>query len=85
MKYAHIFRRDGVNHVYLTRRKSVRRNGTFYTVCAKRVDKTFQRRVGNGVHAIVTCDPCLTFMVALHDMWEEDDEKKALSDDGGIR
>ena len=77
MDYAHIFRRDRVNHVVLTSRANIRRNGHFHTVCAKRVDDSFQRRVSSAtVSSPVTCEKCSRFMVALHDIVEADDENQ---------
>ena len=73
MDYAHVFRRDGVNHVVLTNRANIKRNGRFHTVCAKQVDETFQRRPPSPTGSDpVTCERCVRFMVALMDIEEAD-------------
>lgn len=72
MDYAHVFRRDGLNHVVLTNKERVRRNGRHVTICAKHVDQSFQRRVGSGHYTVVTCPVCLSAMTALMDILEED-------------
>lgn len=71
MDYAHVFRRDKLNHVVLSKSERIRRDGTHVTVCALMVDRTFQRRVpGESVTLNVDCPPCLDFMTRLHDILE---------------
>lgn len=79
MDYAHVFRRDGETHVVLTNKPNIKRNGRFLTVCAKRVDESFQRLSPHsepGRSSPLTCDPCLSFMTTLMDFMEADDLKK---------
>lgn len=72
MRYAHVFRRDGVNHTVVSMRQKIRRNGRHYTVCAKRIDYTFQRRTPqHGIPLVIECDPCLNYVIALTDIFEQ--------------
>ncbi len=51
---AHFFRKDRQTHVVLSMRNRVRRNGVTLTLCAQRVDDSFQRRPDGPM----SCDRC---------------------------
>ncbi len=71
LRFAHVFRRDRLNHVVVTAKARVRRNGRHHTLCAIRVDETFQRRVSTGTIATpVTCPRCLRSMTGIMDLME---------------
>ena len=71
LTHAHVFRRDKVNHVVVTNRANVRRNGRHRVLCGPVVDNTFQRRNGVGVMASpVTCPRCLWSMTGIEDLWD---------------
>jgi hypothetical protein len=71
LTYAHVFRHDRVNHVVVTAKVKVRRNGRHRVLCGPRVDETFQRRVSTGtVASPVTCDKCLKSMTGIVDLME---------------
>ena len=71
LTFAHTFRKDRVTHVVVTSRAKIRRDGTHHTLCAKRVDRTFQRRVSSGtVIAPVDCDRCAKSMSGILDLME---------------
>jgi len=72
LRYAHVFRRDRLNHVVVTDAPRVRRNGRSHTLCAQRVDDTFQRRISTGsIAAPVDCPRCLPSMTAIMDLIEQ--------------
>jgi len=71
LRFAHVFRRDQINHVVVTAKANVRRNGRHHTLCAQRVDDTFQRRVSTGtISSPVDCDRCLKSMTGIMDLME---------------
>ncbi len=71
LRFAHVFRRDQLNHVAVTVKSRVRRNGRHRVLCGPRVDKTFQRRVSAGtVASPVTCPKCLKSMTGIMDLME---------------
>ncbi len=71
LTHAHVFRRDTVNHVVVTAKARVRRNGRHRVLCGPRVDDTFQRRVSTGdIMTPVTCTKCLKSMTGIVDLME---------------
>ena len=76
---AHIFRRNKVNHAVVTMRGHVRTNGRSLTICAQRVDDSFQRRP-NGP---ASCDRCLVSMTGLFDVLDTDYDYSAWDDRTG--
>lgn len=65
----HNFRVDKTNHVVLTKKKHVKRNGKHHTLCAIRIDDTAQRV---SPQAVTTCDVCIDGLAAFVDVVERD-------------
>lgn len=71
MHNIHIVRSpDGINHGVATTRSNIRANGRVHTICAIRVDNTFQVRPGGYPHTVMTCPIDIGFVTALAD-WDE--------------
>ena len=66
---AHIFRFDQVNHLVLTKKGHVRRNGKHHTLCALRVDQSFQRV---SPQSLASCDVCIAGLVGFTDVVDYD-------------
>lgn len=65
----HNFRIEGVNHIVLTRKRNVKRNGRHHTICAIRVSDSAQRVTPQ---AATTCDVCTDGLTGFVDVIEMD-------------
>ncbi len=79
--YAHSFRlEDGLNHVVLSRKTSVKRNGRSHTLCARRIEADSQRVTPQ---AVTTCDRCLSSFTGFVDVLDIDFEYATYDDRTG--
>lgn len=82
----HLFRKHGTNHGVLNTRTRVRRNGRSLTLCAMRVDGTFQRLApfppGDRRQHNITCSRCDRAFDGFVDALDTDFGFRDQADDG---
>ncbi len=72
LTHAHVVRRDRVNHVVVTGRANIRRNGRHRVLCGPVVDRTWTRRPSTDtVRSAVTCPRCFHSMTGLADLMDD--------------
>ncbi len=72
LTHAHVFRRDRLNHVVVTGRANIRRNGRHRVLCGPAGDKTFTRRPSTDtMRSPVSCPKCAYSMKGIVDLMDD--------------